>query len=77
MFWCLVMTCSMCVCACVCVKACLYISVSLTGGDPGFDAGDLSRGDVLVQYRFVGFLQQVPHLQAAVFFPDEEHSGPG
>lgn len=50
-------------------------SPGLTGGGPGFDAGDLGIGDVCLDLcRSAGFFQQVPHLNAAILFPNEENS---
>lgn len=53
----------------------VFKCVSLTGSNPGLYAGDLSVGDVLAQYSLVAFLQQVPDLQCAILFPNEEHGG--
>lgn len=49
------------------------VSVQLTEGHPGFDAGDLGVGDVLLdKCRFAGLLQQVPHLYSSILFPNVE-----
>lgn len=45
----------------------------LTECHPGFDAGDLGVGDVLLdKSRFAGLLQQVPHLNSSVLFSNVE-----
>lgn len=51
----------------------------LTGGSPGFDAGNLDIADVVCVdvCRFAGLFQQVPHLNAAIPFPNEEDSWSG
>jgi len=50
----------------------------LTGGDPGSDGGDLGVGDVRVDLRrFPILLQQVPHVDAAVLFSDEDDGRSG
>lgn len=42
------------------------------------DAGNLAVGDVCVDLRrFTGLFQQVPNLNAAILFPNEENSWSG
>lgn len=57
---------------------CAPKSHKLTGGGPGFDAGNLGIGHVCVDLcRFTGLFQQVPHLNVAILFPNEENSWSG
>lgn len=50
----------------------------LTEGDPGFDAGNLGVGDVLLdKRRLAGLFQQVPHLDSAVLFSNVEDGRSG
>lgn len=52
-------------------------SQALTGC-PGFDAGNFGIADLGVDpHRFNHLFQQVPDLNAAILFPDEENSWPG
>lgn len=47
-----------------------------TGDALGSNAGDGGCADVLCQRRLVTFLQQVPHLDTSVLFPNEEDGRP-
>lgn len=50
----------------------------LTGGDPGFNTGNLGICDMLLDMcSFAALFQQVPHLDAAILFPNEENSWSG
>lgn len=50
----------------------------LTGVRPGFEAGDLGVGDTCLDVcRLDAIFQQVPHINTAIIFPNEEDSWSG
>ena len=50
----------------------------LTGQHQGFDMSNPAIGDVFLgMHRFTGLFQQVPYVNAAILFADEENSWPG
>lgn len=50
----------------------------LTGQHPGFDISNPAIGDVFLDMcRFTGLFQQVPNINAAVLFANEENSWSG